>query len=105
MPRVSLPKPVERFRKRYPKLWEAFDRLGERCHNTGPLDEKTRRLVKLALSVGAGLEGATHSAVRKALQAGVTPDEVRHVAILGITTIGFPAATRAYTWIEDGVRD
>jgi len=41
-------------------------------HETGPLDEKSRRLVKLALSVGAGLEGGTHSAAWSALQSGIT---------------------------------
>src|SRR5205823_5263880 len=49
---------------------KAFNDLGDRCHEAGPLDEKSRRLVKLALSIGAGLEGATHSAVRSAARRG-----------------------------------
>jgi alkylhydroperoxidase/carboxymuconolactone decarboxylase family protein YurZ len=97
----TLPKAVNRFSKQYPKIWEAFNELGERCHQGGPLDEKTRRLIKLALSIGAGLEGATHSAVRNARKAGITANEVNHVALLAITTLGFPAATRAMTWIGD----
>lgn len=97
----ALPKSVNQFSKQYPKIWEAFNELGERCHEAGPLDEKTRRLVKLALSIGAGLEGATHSAVRGARRAGMTADEINHVALLAITTLGFPAAARAMTWIAD----
>jgi alkylhydroperoxidase/carboxymuconolactone decarboxylase family protein YurZ len=58
MPRGSLPKPVQDFRKRYPDVWKAFNELGDQCHHAGPLDEKTRRLVNVALSIGAGLEGA-----------------------------------------------
>ncbi len=73
-------------------MWGAFNDLGERCHEAGPLDEKSRRLVKLALSIGAGLEGATHSAVRNARKAGVTPEEIDHVAVLAISTLGLPAA-------------
>lgn len=96
-----LPKTVNQFSKQYPKVWEAFNDLGERCHQAGPLDEKTRRLIKLALSIGAGLEGATHSAVRGARKAGITADEINHVALLAITTLGFPAAARAMTWIAD----
>ena len=42
----------------------------------GPLDENSRRLVKLALSIGAGLDGATHSAVRNAHKADITPEEI-----------------------------
>jgi len=97
----ALPKTVNQFSKQYPKVWEAFNELGEHCHQAGPLDEKTRRLIKLALSIGAGLEGATHSAVRGARRAGITADEINHVALLAITTLGFPAAARAMTWIAD----
>lgn len=97
----QLPKAVNDFRKRHPEIWKAFNELGERCHEAGPLDEKSRRLVKLALCIGAGLEGGTHSAVRNALKSGVTPEEMDQVAILAISTLGLPAATRAMTWIDD----
>jgi len=66
-----------------PMVWKTFN-LGERCHEARPLDERTRRLVKLALSVGAGLEGATHSAVRNARKSGITDEEISHVAVLGL---------------------
>lgn len=101
-----MPKPpqrVEDFASRHPDLWEAFTRLGERCHEAGPLDDRTRHLVKVALAVGAGLEGGTHSAVRHAVESGSTPDEIEHVAILGITSLGWPASFRALTWIRDGL--
>ena len=100
----QLPKAVNQFRKRHPKVWKAFNELGEQCHEAGPLDEKIRRLVKLALSIGAGLEGATHSAVRNARKAGITREEIDHVAVLAISTLGLPAATRAMTWITDDLR-
>ncbi len=99
----KLPPPVERFKKDYAEVWKAFTQLGSRCHEAGPLDDKTRRLVKLALALAAGLEGATHSAVRAALAEGIAPEEIRHVAVLAITTLGFPAAERALTWIGDGL--
>ena len=100
----ALPKAVSKFRKRHPEVWNAFNDLGESCHRAGPLDEKTRRLVKLALSIGAGLEGAAHSAVRNARKSGISREEMEHVALLSITTLGLPAATRAWTWIADGAR-
>ncbi len=101
--RTELPTPVEKFTKDYREVWGAFTELGDRCHEAGPLDEKMRRLVKLALTIGAGLEGGTHSAVRNALAAGITPEEIKHVAVLGITTLGFPSTMRALTWIDDGL--
>jgi len=97
----ELPKPIEEIRKLYPTVWKAFNDLGDRCHEAGPLDEKSRRLVKLALSIGAGLEGATHSAVRSARQAGIKQEEIDHVAVLAVSTLGLPSATRAFAWIRD----
>ena len=42
------------------------------------------------------------SNVRRAL-AGATPDEIRHVALLAITTTGFPTAIAGLGWIEEGL--
>ena len=97
----GLPKPVESFRTDYAEVWESFNDLGDKCHHAGPLDEKARRLVKIALCIGAGLEGGTHSAVRNALASGCSIEEIRHVAVLGTSTIGLPASIRALTWIDD----
>ena len=99
--RAKLPAPLLDFKDAYPEVWKAFTRLGDRCHSAGPLDERSRRLVKIALAVGAGLEGATHSAVRNALATGVSPDEVRHVVVLAATTLGLPATVRGWTWAND----
>jgi alkylhydroperoxidase/carboxymuconolactone decarboxylase family protein YurZ len=101
---TELPRPVGRFEDLYPEVWNAFMQLGDRCHNAGPLDEKTRRLVKLALAIGAGLEGGAHSAVRNARAAGVSTEELNHVAVLSITTLGLPSAMRGLTWIDDAAR-
>lgn len=99
-----MPKPSEHneeFRRKHPKVWTAFAKLADECHSAGPLDEKTRRLIKIALAIGAGLEGATHSAIRHAREGGVSKDELEHVAVLAITTLGFPSAMRALSWLED----
>ena len=97
----GLPSSISSFEKKHPTVWEAFARLGEACHQSGALDEKTRRLVKLALSIAFRHEGAVHSATRNAVQSGVSREEIEQVAILAITTIGWPAAYAAMTWIED----
>jgi alkylhydroperoxidase/carboxymuconolactone decarboxylase family protein YurZ len=96
------PKSVQRIQDQHPKIWEAFSELGKRCHETGPLDEKTRRLVKLGMAIAFRHEGAVHSATRNALKSGATLEELHHVAILAITTVGWPAAFAAMTWINDG---
>ena len=65
----SLPQSVIKFESKYPEIWKAFAALGEKCHETGALDEKTRRLVKLGIAIAARHEGAVHSATRHALNA------------------------------------
>ncbi|MBC6953512.1 MAG: carboxymuconolactone decarboxylase family protein [Leptolyngbya sp. PLA2] len=87
--------------KEQPELLAAYERFGEACANAGPLDLKTIALVKLAISLGAGLEGAAHSHCRKALAAGWTEDDLMHVAHLCAPTIGFPPMMRNRGWVED----
>lgn len=57
--------------------------------------------MKLALAIGAGSEGAVHSHVRRALAEGASREELEHVALLAIPTLGFPQAVAALTWIKD----
>ncbi len=97
----KLPAQFKSLAKEYPDVCEAFESLGTQCHNAGPLDEKARKLAKLGIAIGSGSEGAVHSAVRNALQADVPKEEIMHVGILAITTIGLPNATAAITWIKD----
>ncbi|MBI4549179.1 MAG: carboxymuconolactone decarboxylase family protein [Ignavibacteriae bacterium] len=99
----KLPKRFQKFTKDYPKVARAYEQLGDEVHEAGPLNEKTRALVKLGISVGARLEGAVHSHVRKALAVGAKPDELRHVALLSLPTIGLPSMMAALSWIEDVV--
>lgn len=85
----------------YPSVAKAYETLGDEVHAAGPLDGKTRALAKLGISIGARLEGAVHSHVRKALAVGVKPDELRHVALLSLPTIGLPSMMAALSWIDD----
>jgi alkylhydroperoxidase/carboxymuconolactone decarboxylase family protein YurZ len=93
------------FRHDYPAVSAALDGLGEAVDGAGPLDERTARLVKLGLAIGATADGAVRSNARKALAAGATPAEVRHVAMLAITTCGFPTAIAGLGWVDDVLAD
>jgi alkylhydroperoxidase/carboxymuconolactone decarboxylase family protein YurZ len=97
----DLPSGAARLAERHSKVWAAYEQLGEAAAQAGPLDAKTRRLVKLALAIGCSSEGAVHSHVRRAVSEGVKPDELRHVMLLAIPTLGLPAAVKALTWIDD----
>jgi 4-carboxymuconolactone decarboxylase len=88
------------FCRRFPKLGEAWALAGE-AGRDGPLDEKTRFLIKLAVSLGAMREGAVHSAVRKAVAVGATREEIEQVIALAASTLGFPGAVAVYSWVRD----
>ncbi|WP_424002154.1 carboxymuconolactone decarboxylase family protein [Haloarcula salina] len=97
----ELPATPTRFATEQPAVWEAYGDLGKACSDAGPLDEETKRLVKLALAVGAQSEGAVHSHARRGLDEGLDSETLQHVATLSITTLGFPKAMAARTWIGD----
>jgi len=97
----KLPAAYERFQRTYRRVWEAYDRLGTAVHQGGPLDPKTRELIKLGIAIGGRLEGAVRAHVRLGLEKGASPEEIRQVALLAITTSGFPTGMAALTWVED----
>lgn len=96
-----LPAAYAHFVERFPGIGNAWDLIREAEGKSGPLNEKTRRLVKLAVAVGREAEGATHSAVRKARAAGVSNEELEQVVALAATTIGLPSAVKTFCWITE----
>lgn len=101
MPKLPKPpKAYDRFGSQFPKLREAWD-LASEAGREGPLDEKTQRLVKLAIAIGGLREGAVHSAVRKARASGASPEEIGQVVALAASNLGFPSTVAAFTWVED----
>ena len=100
-PKRGLPKRFLHFTENFPEVAEAVERLGTTASSAGPLERKHAELIRLALAVGAREEGGVHSHTRRALEAGATPGEIRHVAVLAISTIGFPNAMAAMSWVED----
>ena len=97
----ELPASAGEFAKRNPEVWEAYADLGKACSAAGPIDDETKRLVKLALAIASESEGAVHSHVRRGLEEGIDPETLEHAAILAIPTIGFPKAIAGLTWIRD----
>lgn len=97
----KLPEPFRRFERENAAVVKAYEALGEACAKAGPLDARTRELVKLGMAIGGRLEGAVHSHTRRALEAGATPEQIRHVVALAAPTVGFPTTVAAFTWVEE----
>lgn len=101
----NLPGPYERFTQEHPDLWQAYETLGTTASTSGPLDLKTRELVKLGMAAANGSVSAVQSHVHRALDAGVSPAEIEHAILLGVTTLGFPAMMAALTWAKAAIDD
>ncbi len=95
------PKKFIEFTEKYPDIAKAYYQLGEAVHAAGPLDERTRALVKCAVSGASKLEGGFHAHVRKAKRLGLSKEEIQHVAMLTLPTVGFPHMMMLMSWIDD----
>jgi alkylhydroperoxidase/carboxymuconolactone decarboxylase family protein YurZ len=95
----------ERFKKEFPEIEKEFEKLAQLCHATGPLDERTRRLIKLGIAIGLGSPGAIKSHTRRAIEMGISNEEIHHVVLLSLTTIGFPKMIAAFNWVNEAFEE
>jgi 4-carboxymuconolactone decarboxylase len=94
------PRAFDEFSETFPALRKAWDILGDAA-NEGPLDERTARLVKLGVAIGAMREGAVHSSARKARALDITDKELNQVVALASSIIGMPSSVAVWTWLRD----
>ncbi len=96
-----LPGVYKGFGEKFPEIMEAYDALAVRCNESGPLDGRSRRLVKLGVAIGLGSEGGVRSHARRALEEGVSVAELRHAVLMAFTGAGFPAMIAAMRWVDE----
>jgi 4-carboxymuconolactone decarboxylase len=99
----ALPKTFRDFVKKYPNIWDAHERLSKACAETGPLDRKTRELIKVGISVGAGLETAAKRHTVMAMENGATADEIFQTVLMAVTTCGHPTAAAGWQWVRQAL--
>lgn len=96
----DLPSHYQNFSDDHPGVLNAYEALGEAAAKEGPLDEKTREMIKLGMAAASGSISAVQSHTHRALEAGARPQEIEHAIILGVTTLGFPAMMAALNWAQ-----
>ncbi len=100
-PRSGFPKHYAKTMADHPRLNEALEALGVVLRQEGPINKKTAHLIQLGAAATLRSEGSVHSHVRRALEAGATPEEIEHTLILLVSTIGFPSVAAALSWTRD----
>ena len=103
MPPPPTPRPrrYDALSRRHPELAQAYEGLVAACQEAGPLPPHEIALLKVAVSIGRGSSRSVHAHARKALEAGVAPDALRHLVLVSLPTIGLPATLDALKWVDE----
>lgn len=102
----DVPKAYSDFRARFPGIVEKNEELGTLVHEQGgPLDARTRWLIKLGISAASRHRTSVATHARRAREAGATEEEIAHALLLVIPTCGFPTFMEAYNEIFPGKGD
>lgn len=84
------------------EIYDAYKKYGQMVHEKGgPLDEKTRWLVKVALSTNCQNEYSLRTHILKAMKSGCTREEIEHVLLLVGPTCGFPKTMNGLRILRD----
>jgi AhpD family alkylhydroperoxidase len=89
--------------EKFPALGDAHEAVARSVDAAGPLDRKTCHLIKIGVSIGAGLETAVRSHVRRALEHGATETEIEQAILLAMNTCGFPRTVAAWQWAKQQI--
>ncbi len=91
------------FKEEFPLVDLKCEELGKAVHEEGgPLKERERWLMKVAISGAAGHMRSLEVHIKKAQEAGATEDEIKHTLLLLISTAGFPTFMEAYSVYKGG---
>jgi 4-carboxymuconolactone decarboxylase len=99
--KMYLPDIFKRFMEQYPEIADAYRRVGDLSSQSGPLEQRAQHLIQLGISIGTGSRGGVRSHARRALESGVSREEILQVVLLSMTIIGFPAMIAAFNWVEE----
>jgi alkylhydroperoxidase/carboxymuconolactone decarboxylase family protein YurZ len=86
------------FKAEFPELSARISETSHAIHTQGgPLDEKTRALIKITAAGAAGHHTALETHLVAAREAGVTDGEILHTLLMLVSTCGFPTFMEAYS--------
>lgn len=91
------------FKETYPEIDKAYEEFGRAIHEKGgPLKERERCLIKVAVAAASQFDYALKSHAERALEAGCTREEIEHAILLTATTAGFPRMMGALMSFREG---
>ncbi|MCR1897902.1 carboxymuconolactone decarboxylase family protein [Irregularibacter muris] len=87
---------LEYIHDKHSDIYQAYKEYGKLIHTKGgPLDEKTRWLIKVAISTVCQYQYSVVTHIKKASDAGCTREEIEHAILLTAPSAGFPTMMEA----------
>jgi 4-carboxymuconolactone decarboxylase len=96
-----LPDVYQHFERAFPQVHSAHQDPRESLLRGRPPRRADGPARQARNRLGAQAEGAVRSHTRRALTEGESREQVRHVGLLALTTIGFPHTVAGLSWIEE----
>jgi len=98
----DLHKIFTQFKKEFHEVNSIHESMGTAIHEkSGPLPEKVRWLIKIAVSAASRHPRALETHIMKAREAGVAEAEIKHALLMLIQTSGFPTFMEAYSVLKE----
>lgn len=92
------------FIKKHQDIYESYEEYGKKIDEQGgPLEEKTKRLIKVAISATIENQYSLKTHIKKALKSGCTIEEIEHTILLVAPTAGFPTMMKALISIREEI--
>lgn len=90
------PGTITDFEKSFPNVWKAYGWLRDSCDHEGPLDEKTRELIKIGIETALLRKGGLTAHVHRARRAGASKGEILQAILVATPLVGMPAILDAF---------
>lgn len=91
------------FGEEFPEIYEAYDQLVKKCHEKGPLDQKTRQLIKIAVASASYLENTVKANTARAIRMGITREEIEQAILITMPMVGYPKMVAALGWCRQAI--
>jgi 4-carboxymuconolactone decarboxylase len=93
--------PFAVFAETFPDVIDTYRAMKKTYGETGPLDEKTKHLIQVAVLVAIGSENGTRDHTGLALDAGASGDEVVQAVLLVLGPVGMSSANNGLVWVRE----
>jgi len=90
------PKTLRDFERRFPAVFRQYLALRDACDQSGPLEAKTRELIKIGIEVARKRHGGLIAHIDRAKAAGATSKEICQAMLLALPLVGFPDLLDAF---------